>query len=180
LESCELDNSSNSYLQGEERIRVKEGGAMVKKLVKTLYVLVCAVLIFQLVGCGTLMYPERRGQKSGRIDAGVAVLDGIGLLFFIIPGIIAYAVDFSNGTIYLPGTTRGSLDLKNIKQVKFDPKHYTNATIEKIIQEETGYAVKLNQDNMKISRLKSIDDMMMRFAEVLPGIKNNRIALSMK
>jgi hypothetical protein len=167
-------------LQGEERIRVKEGGAMVKKLVKTLYVLVCAVLIFQLVGCGTLMYPERRGQKSGRIDAGVAVLDGIGLLFFIIPGIIAYAVDFSNGTIYLPGTTRGSLDLKDIKQVKFDPKHYTNATIEKIIQEETGYAVKLNQDNMKISRLKSIDDMMMRFAEVLPGIKNNRIALSMK
>jgi hypothetical protein len=145
---------------------------MVKKLVKTLYVLVCAVLIVQLAGCGTLMYPERKGQKGGRIDAGVAVLDGIGLLFFLIPGIIAYAVDFNNGTIYLPGTSRSSLDLNNIKQVKFDPKHYTNATIEKIIKEETGYAVKLNQDNMKISRLESIDDMMMRFAEVLPGIKN--------
>jgi hypothetical protein len=126
------------------------------------------------------MYPERKGQKDGRIDAGVAILDGIGLLFFIIPGVIAYAVDFSNGTIYLPNTARGSLDPKDIKQVKFDPKHYTNATIENIIKEETGYEVKLNQDNMKISRLKSIDDMMMRFAEVLPGIKNNRIALSMK
>jgi len=153
---------------------------MVKKLGKTLYVLVCAVLIVQLAGCGTLMYPERRGQRGGRIDAGVAVLDGIGLLFFLIPGVIAYAVDFSNGTIYLPGTARSSLDLKDIKQVKFDPKHYTNATIEKIIKEETGYLVKLNQDNMKISRLESIDDMMMRFAEVLPGIKNNRITLSMK
>ncbi len=153
---------------------------MVKKIVKTLYVLVCAVLAVQLAGCGTLMYPERRGQKGGRIDAGVAVLDGIGLLFFIIPGIIAYAVDFSNGTIYLPGTARGSLDLKDIKQVKFDPKHYTNATIEKIIKEETGYTVKLNQDNMKISRLNSIDELMVRFAEVLPGIKNNRIALSME
>ena len=153
---------------------------MVKKLMNLLYVLVCAVLIVQLAGCGTLMYPERRGQKSGRIDVGVAVLDGIGLLFFFIPGIIAYAVDFSNGTIYLPGTARGSLDSKDIKQVKFDPKHYTNATIEKIIKEETGYTVKLNQDNMQISRLKSIDDMMMRFAEVLPGIKNNRIVLSMK
>jgi hypothetical protein len=54
---------------------------MVKKLGKTLYVLVCAVLIVQLAGCGTLMYPERRGQKGTRIDAGVAVLDGIGLLF---------------------------------------------------------------------------------------------------
>ena len=153
---------------------------MVNKLLKSLYVLVCAVLIIQLAGCGTLMYPERRGQKGGRIDAGVAVMDGLCLLLFIIPGIIAYAVDFSNGTIYLPGTARGSLDLKDIKQVKFDPKHYTNATIEKIIKEETGYTVKLNQDNMQISRLKSIDDMMMRFAEVVPRIKNNRIALSMK
>jgi copper chaperone CopZ len=153
---------------------------MVNKLVKTLYVLVCAVLIVQLTGCGTLMYPERRGQKGGRIDAGVAVMDGICLLFFIIPGVIAYAVDFSTGTIYLPGTARGPLDLNDIKQVKFDPKHYTNETIEKIIKEETGYTVKLNQDNMKISRLESIDDMMMRFAEVLPDIKNNRIALSMK
>ena len=153
---------------------------MVKRLGKTLYGLVCAVLIVQLAGCGTLMYPERRGQKSGRIDIGVAVLDGIGLLFFLIPGVIAYAVDFSNGTIYLPGTARGSLDLKDIKQVKFDPKHSTNATIERIIKEETGYAVKLNQDNMKISKLGSIDDMLTRFAEVLPEIKDNRIALSVK
>jgi hypothetical protein len=162
-----------------ETVRNK-GGNMVKKLEKTLRVLVCAVLIFQLAGCGTLMYPERRGQKGGRIDAGVAVLDGIGLLFFIIPGVIAYAVDFSKGTIYLPGTNRGSLDLKDLKQVKFDPKHYTRATIEKIIKEETGYAVKLSQDNLKVSKLESIDEMMARFAEVLPGIKNNRIVLSMK
>jgi len=153
---------------------------MLKKLVKTIHVLIFAVLIFQLAGCGTLMYPERRGQRSGRIDIGVAVLDGIGLLFFLIPGVIAYAVDFSNGTIYLPGTARGSLDFKDLKQVKFDPKHYTEATIEKIIKEETGYAVKLNQDDVKIYSLESVDDMVMRFSEVLPGIKNDRIALNMK
>jgi hypothetical protein len=157
------------------------GEIMVKKIEKTLYVLVCAVLIFQLAGCGTLMYPERKGQRDGRIDAGVAVLDGIGLLFFIIPGVIAYAVDFSNGTIYLPGgTRRGSLDLKDLKQVKFDPKHYTNATVEKIIKEETGYVVNLNQDNLIVSKLKSTDEMMTRFAEVLPGIRNDHIALNMK
>jgi hypothetical protein len=153
---------------------------MGKKLVKTLYVLVCAIFIFQLVGCGTLMYPERRGQRGGRIDAGVAVLDGVGLLFFIIPGVIAYAVDFSNGTIYLPGTNHGSLDLKNIKQVKFDNKHYTDATIAKIIKEQTGCVVKLNRDGAKISRLASIEEMMMRFAEVGPGMENNHIVLSMK
>jgi len=137
---------------------------MFKKLSNALYVLVCAALLVQSAGCGTLMYPERRGQRAGRLDAGVAVLDGIGLFFFVIPGIIAYAVDFSNGTIYLPDKGRGSLDPKNIKQVKFDPKHYTNAIIEKLIKDETGCTVKLTQDNVKISRLKSVDDLVMRFA----------------
>ncbi len=150
---------------------------MVKKVVKMLHILVCAILIIQFVGCGTIMYPERKGQRGGRIDIGVALLDGIGLLFFLIPGVIAYAVDFSNGTIYLPGTVRGPLDLKDMKQVRFDPENYTNETIEKIVQKETGYAVKLNQDNLEIYRLKSIDEMMMYFADVLPGIKNYRVAL---
>ena len=149
---------------------------MIKKLLQTLQVSVCVVLVAQLIGCGTLMYPERRGQRGGRIDAGVAILDGIGLLFFLIPGIIAYAVDFSNGTIYLPGTV-SSLDVKGIKQVKFDPKHYTVSSIEKIIKRETGYAVKLNQNNVEVYKLKSLDDMMARFAEVLPGIQNTRVTL---
>ena len=94
----------------------KKGGIVLKKLMKTLYVLVFAVLIVQLAGCGTIMYPERKGQKGGKIDVGIAVLDGIGLFVFIVPGIIAYVVDFSNGTIYLPDTAQGSPVLKDIKK----------------------------------------------------------------
>jgi hypothetical protein len=158
-----------------------QGGIMdivIKNLTKTLYVLVCAVFIFQSVGCGTLMYPERRGQRGGRIDAGVAVLDGVGLLFFLIPGVIAYAVDFSNGTIYLRGGSfRSSLDIKNIKQVKFDPKHTTLAGIERIIREQTGYVVKFDQSNMRIVKLKSTKDMMVQFAQVLPGLRVDRLSL---
>jgi hypothetical protein len=89
---------------------------MCKKPMKTLYILVLVVLIVQLAGCGTLMYPERKGQKGGRIDVGVAALDGIGLLVFIVPGIVAYVVDFSNGTIYLPDTALGSPVLQDIKK----------------------------------------------------------------
>jgi len=151
---------------------------MGKKLAKALYVLVCAVLIVQLAGCGTILYPERRGQAAGRMDVGIVVLDGLGLLLFIIPGVIAYAVDFSNGTIYIPNSSRGSLNPKDIKQVKFDHRHATQATIEKIIKKETGCAVKLDQDDMHVSKLESIDDMMTRFAEILPAIKHDRIALS--
>ncbi len=65
---------------------------------------VSATLILHLTACGTLMYPERKGQTSGRIDPGVAALNGVGLLLFVIPGLIAYAVDFNNGTIYLPNS----------------------------------------------------------------------------
>lgn len=148
---------------------------MVKKLMNMLNILVCAVLVFQLVGCGTIMYPERKGQKSGRLDSGVVILDAIGLLFFFLPGVIAFAVDFNNGTIYLPGGRLSSLDMKNIKQVKFDPKHSSQASIERMIKEQTGCSVKLNQSNMRITKLKSTDDMMVQFAQVLPEMTDDRI-----
>lgn len=74
------------------------------KLSKILRASICMVLMIQLTGCGTILYPERKGQKSGAIDSGVAVLDAIGLVVFIFPGVVAFVIDFYNGTIYLPGT----------------------------------------------------------------------------
>jgi hypothetical protein len=55
------------------------------------------------VGCGTILYPERRGQTSGHVDTGVAVMDGLWCLVFIIPGVVAFIVDFGNGAIYEGG-----------------------------------------------------------------------------
>ncbi len=73
-----------------------------------------ACLTLSLAGCGTLFYPERKGQLPGRIDPGVAIADGIGLLFFIVPGVIAYAIDFSNNTIYLPGEAGAGIDATHL------------------------------------------------------------------
>lgn len=54
------------------------------------------------------MFAERNGQDSGKIDPNVVLMDGIGLLFFILPGLVAYGVDFATGAIYLPaGVERG-------------------------------------------------------------------------
>lgn len=61
-----------------------------------------AALLSQLSACGTLFYPERRGQIDGRIDPAIVAFDAIGLLFYIIPGLIAFGVDFATGAIYLP------------------------------------------------------------------------------
>lgn len=143
---------------------------------KSLNVFLVGVLVLQLTGCGTLLYPERKGQKDGRIDTGVAILDGIGLLFFIIPGAIAFAVDFNNGTIYLPGTSRVMANPSQLTQVKFDPHHTSLAALAKIIKDKTGYQVCLTAGDVQVAKLKSTAEMMTRFAQA-SGLQNERIAL---
>src|SRR5262245_4702118 len=68
-----------------------------------------AVSSFGLVaGCGMIMHPERRNQPpGGGIDWSVFALDTLGLLIFFLPGVIAFAVDFTTGAIYLPAPGYG-------------------------------------------------------------------------
>lgn len=148
---------------------------MIKESVRILYIAVGGVLIFQLVGCGTILYPERKGQRSGRIDVGVALLDGIGLFFFLIPGVIAYAVDFSNGTIYLPGSLSRLQGYENIREVKFDQKHMTSAELKNIIQKQTGVNINFDQSNLMVTQVKSTNAMKLQFALAMPSISNNRL-----
>jgi hypothetical protein len=55
------------------------------------------------LGCGTLLHSERCGRPRGsRLDWAVVALDGLGLILFFVPGVIAFVVDFSTGAIYLP------------------------------------------------------------------------------
>lgn len=64
--------------------------------------LACA-LALQTSACGTLIFPERVDEEhSRRADPNVLILDAVGLIFFIVPGLVAYIVDFSTGAIYLP------------------------------------------------------------------------------
>jgi hypothetical protein len=54
-------------------------------------------------GCGWILHPERCGQlHSHDIDWKIAALDGLGLLLFFVPGVVAFVVDFYTGAIYLP------------------------------------------------------------------------------
>ena len=69
---------------------------------KLISVLLIFLLTQQLFSCGYLLYPERYGKKGERIDPLVVALDALGLLFFIIPGVIAFAADINTGAIYIP------------------------------------------------------------------------------
>lgn len=141
---------------------------------------ICCALIAQLAGCGTLIYPERRGQQHGRIDPAIAILDGIGLLLFVIPGLVAFAIDFSTGAIYLPGSVLGSLDRNTMKVITFDPQHTTAADIEEMIWKETGRRVTLHQADMEVSRLGSVEGLSQRFAETLSTDRRLRVAFNTK
>jgi len=64
--------------------------------------LILIAALLPLSGCGYLIFNERVGQPDGEIDWGIFALDAVGLLFGVIPGVVAFAVDFSTGCIYLP------------------------------------------------------------------------------
>lgn len=104
----------------------------------TLRAVLAGAILIQTAGCGTLIYPERRGQTSGRIDAGVAILDGVGLLLFIIPGLIAYAIDFSTGAIYLPPGRSRAPAADPYEVVRLPRKDLTPENIEAVLWEATG------------------------------------------
>ena len=109
---------------------------------KSLALAVTGGLVVQLSGCGTILYPERKGQVSGKLDVGVVALDAVGLLFFLIPGVIAFAVDFSNGTIYTPGTSASLDNPENMTTVRVDGE-LTDETIERIVKEQTGQDIRM-------------------------------------
>ena len=70
--------------------------------------LILIAVLLPLGGCGYLIFNERVGQSGGNVDWGIFALDAVGLLFGIIPGVIAFVVDFSTGCIYLPGPSYGA------------------------------------------------------------------------
>jgi len=124
-----------------------------------LFVLICA-LLSQSVACGTLLYPERRGQTSGKIDPGIAILDGIGLLVFLVPGLIAFAVDFTTGAIYVPGTGNKSAD--NVQVIGIDPDGLSAAKVEAAVFDATGTLLHLDDPNIQVLRVASEQEMLAR------------------
>lgn len=134
---------------------------------------ICAVVTIAASGCGTLLYPERRGQRAGRLDWKVVALNGVGLLFFFIPGVIAFAVDFLNGTIYLPDESvpcepphlpapvsekkSGKRRISGLRPVKIPRKDLTPKRIEEVIAQYTGKTISLEKDDYHTQEMESID-----------------------
>ncbi|MBD1553501.1 polyribonucleotide nucleotidyltransferase [Pseudomonas typographi] len=107
-----------------------------------------AALLAQLAGCGTLFWPERRGQIEGRVDPVIAVLDAIGLLFYIIPGVIAFGVDIATGAIYLPGGTHAQVDPATLRPAVQPDGTVNRARLQAILQQQLGRHLPLDDPRL--------------------------------
>src|SRR5690349_15356530 len=96
-----------------------------------------AAVLSLFAGCGMIMHPERRNQPSGGgIDWTVFALDTVGLLLFFFPGVIAFAVDFTTGAIYLPapnyGDTKQPAKGQQLVEVRVPKEELTPERIEQV------------------------------------------------
>jgi hypothetical protein len=107
-----------------------------------------AALLGQLTACGAIFYPERRGQIDGRIDPGIAVLDAVGLLFYIVPGLIALGVDFTTGAIYLPHGRTAQVAPETLHNAVGVDGKVDNIKLQAILETELGQRLPLNDPRL--------------------------------
>jgi hypothetical protein len=115
-----------------------------------------------LSSCGTIIYPGRVNQTHrGALDPAVVILDGIGLFFFIIPGLIAFAVDFGTGAIYYPSGKSHRSSEKTIfdewKEETSKTRPIDQQTIERFIAQTTGRKIRLESASVLVQELDHLD-----------------------
>lgn len=105
-------------------------------------------LMTQLAACGTLFYPDRRGQISGKVDPVILALDAIGILFYVIPGLIAFGVDFATGAIYLPNGKTAQVDPEQLRGVLDANGEVDRAALKALIETQTGTSLPLDDPRL--------------------------------
>lgn len=143
---------------------------MKRQFIKAFHVVVSVVLIIQLSACGYFLYPERRGQKPiGRIDPAIAILDALGLVLFVIPGVIAFAVDITNGTLYFPSGRRHSsvsTEIEHMTVIRVNPAELNEKTIQEIVKKHTGVSIRLDLRNVEIYQLDRSENIETKLVEL--------------
>jgi hypothetical protein len=131
-----------------------------RKLIKMVAFAAMLFVVVQTGACGFILYPERKGRTNGRIDPGVAILDAILLLPGILPGVIAFAVDFVTGCIYI---SYNQADIDTLKPGG-DPDTMTTASssldvkaLERILSEYAGKPVHIDASQVTVLRINDPD-----------------------
>ncbi|MNM91598.1 hypothetical protein D3C81_1039010 [compost metagenome] len=131
--ACPAEHFSEIYMRISTRVI---GGALI------------ATLLTQLTACGTIFYPDRRGQIGGKIDPVVAAMDAIGILFYVIPGLIAFGIDFATGAIYYSGGRSAQVDPVKLREAVSPDGKVDNLKLQAILESELGQRLPLNDPRL--------------------------------
>ena len=128
---------------------------------RLLIVLLTCTLTFQSLACGTFLHPERVGQTRGRLDPAIVALDAAGLLLFLVPGLIAFGIDFYNGTIYLPeheyrGQSPDAIPADGWTAIPLDREINSPEEMEAYLSEKTGQQIRLDQSYLRVTKHESL------------------------
>lgn len=130
----------------------------INRLSKTLALGLCAGLVLQTTACGTILHPERKGQTEGQLDPAIVALNAVGLLLYVIPGLVAFAVDFSNGTIYLPGGS-AQLTQEQMEQITRADGEVDEQALEQLLRQDLNLDVDLQAENVEVRSLDSVEQL---------------------
>lgn len=110
-------------------------------------------------GCGTILYPDRVNQKErGNLDPAVVIMDGIGLFFFFVPGVVAFAVDFGTGAIFFPaGHDHGDREDTIFDKIDANAKP-GRREIEDAVAARTGTHIDLLRNDTVVMELQTLED----------------------
>src|SRR3954470_15637777 len=116
-----------------------------------------------VAGCGTILYPERRYQPHGEVDLKVVAMDTLGLLLFFIPGVIAFAVDFTTGAIYLPPSEPYGGDARpaqgqRLVAVRVPQKELTQVRLEQVASHHARRDVRLVAGQYATASLTKLEE----------------------
>jgi hypothetical protein len=138
------------------------------RLKKGLMIVGLAAFLQSTTGCGLLLHPERQGSRGGNLDPVIVLLDGLGLFFFLVPGVVAFAVDVSTGCIYAGGSggsskrrhlthndatvAPGAEELASMKKITLAGPA-TKANIEAALERELGQKVDITAPNVQVQQM---------------------------
>lgn len=107
-----------------------------------------ATLLTQLTACGTLFYPDRRGQIDGKVDPVIVALDAVGILFYVIPGLLALGIDFATGAVYYPDGTTAQVSPEKLRPAVEADGTINRTALQAILESELGQRLPLNDPRL--------------------------------
>jgi len=78
----------------------------------------------------------------------IILLDAAGLILFLIPGVIAFAVDFSIGCIYMSNGKHSNKTINDIKVARFNPRSTSPSDLTRLIEQSAGKKVEFTDKRM--------------------------------